>query len=143
MPHVRDAIVVAVLCALAGSAAAQPARYRRNQPVNVRVELSERTRPKPKPKGAAEASQRPTGEEILALESEKRDLREQQLALLRGLIADTPDSEPIEKADLLFRLADTLGQLARFHRLEGVRLELAGKAAEGKPHAARSSPPRR
>ncbi|MBZ0236184.1 MAG: hypothetical protein K8M05_27910 [Deltaproteobacteria bacterium] len=138
MPHVRDAIVVAVLCALAGSAAAQPARYRRNQPVKVRVDLSERTRPKPNPRGAAEASQRPTGEDILAEESEKRDLREQQIALLRGLIDDTPDSEPIEKADLLFRLADTLGQLARFHRLEGVRLELAGKAAEGKLHAARS-----
>ncbi len=143
MPHVRDAIVVAVLCAVAGSAAAQPARYRRNQPVNVRVDLSERTRPKAKPKGPADQPQRPSGEDILAEESEKRDLREQQVALLRGLIDDTPDSEPIEKADLLFRLADTLGQLARFHRLEGVRLELAGKASEAKAHATRSVGARR
>ena len=136
MPHVRSAIVVGVLCAVASSAAAQPARYRRNSPVKVEVELSERTRPKPRPAAPADGQPTITGEAILAAEAEVRDLREEQIELLRRLIDDTPDSEPIEKADLIFRLADSLAQLARFHRLEGVRLEIAGgKAAEAKQHA--------
>jgi outer membrane protein assembly factor BamD (BamD/ComL family) len=138
MSHVRSAIVVGVLCALAGTADAQPARYRRNQPVHVGVDLSERTRPKPRAKGTQAPPRLPTGEEILAEEGEKRDLREQTIELLRNLIDDTPDSEPIEKADLYFRLADTLAQLARFHRLEGVRLELAGQPNEGKQHGKQS-----
>ncbi len=143
--RVRCAIAaVGVLAALAATAAAQPARYRRTRPVKVDVELSERTRPRPRAVDEADRTPRLTAEEILALEGEVRDLREEQIELLRRLIDDTPDSEPIEKADLYFRLADTLAQLSRFHRLEGIRLEIeGGSAAAARTHARQAVTARR
>lgn len=125
-----------VLCCLAGSAVADEHRYRRTKPVNVRVELSERTRPKPKP-AADPADDKPTltPDELLALEAETRDLRLEQIRLLETLVGETPDDQPIEKADLTFRIADSYGQLSRFHRLESVGASIAGDQTRTAAHA--------
>ncbi len=129
MPH-RAIAGAVVLCCLAGNATADEHRYRRNKPVKVEVSLSERTRPKPRPKAAADDKPRFTPEELLAMEAETRDLRIEQIRLLEALVKETPDDQPIEKADLIFRIADSYGQLSRFHRLESAGAAIAADTAK-------------
>lgn len=118
-----------VLCCLAGTAVADEHRFPRDPNLEVKVELSERTRPKAKRTKPAEPKPGMRAEDILAAAAETRDLRIEQIRLLETLVEETPDDQPIEKADLIFRIADTYGQLARNHRLLGMDDELsAGKA---------------
>jgi tetratricopeptide (TPR) repeat protein len=127
----RVAIVGAVVFScLAGDAGAETPRYRRDPKLKVDVHLTERTRPKARPAPATADRPRVSPEELLAHEGEVRDLRLEQIRLLDELVADTPDDAPIEKADLVFRAADSYGQLSRYHRLEGVAAQIAADGAK-------------
>lgn len=115
----------------AGVADAGP-RYPRDPA--VRVDPTPRTpRPAP-PKPAAGAPKPVSATDVLAALGDAQPIREEQIALLKGLIADTPDSEPVEKADLHYRVAELYAQRERFHRLEATEDDIA--AGAGGPDAA-------
>nr|MBA3500884.1 hypothetical protein [Deltaproteobacteria bacterium] len=80
---------------------AKGTKYTRNPDVKVDVKLSERT--KPQPKTATEHEPLVTSELALSIEGLRGKFTAEQEQLLRNLIADTPDTEVDEKADLLFR----------------------------------------
>jgi tetratricopeptide (TPR) repeat protein len=101
------------------------------------VELSERVKPvaqkqAPSPKPA------PTPDSIMDSQLAAVPYREEQVQLLKKLIASAPDSDP-DKPDYLFRLGELYASQQRVYRLQSAKADIAGdkagmKAAADKAH---------
>ena len=115
------AALVAV-AALATNARAQEHRYERDEaPKAVDVDADD-VRDLAEKKHAArkvETEQRPlTADDVLAIRVKQQPIRDEQIELYKDLIEDTDDEDAMEKADLLFRLADLQAQRAANLRFE-------------------------
>ncbi len=110
--------------ALLPSLALADARYKRPQPAAPTVTLSDRTRPiAPKTEEAKPIS---SDAALAGLEKAEPTRREQEEILVK-LVANTPDDDVDEKADLLFRLAEHYAKQMRYWRLEATKAEIASK----------------
>jgi TolA-binding protein len=108
---VRKLATVIIFGALVGSAAAQNARYPR--PIVVpAVKLSERVRPLQPAAQPARAPFDVSG--ALSIETITRPPRNEQEPILVQLIASTPDTERVEKADYYLRLAELYSSQQRY-----------------------------
>src|SRR5689334_10693736 len=74
--------------------------YRRKTDVKVNVKVNDRTRPLVAKDEEKDQGPTLSADEILEVEGEVGDIREDQIQLLEALIEETPDSEVDEKADL-------------------------------------------
>ena len=121
----RACIVWLALVAGGGMATGAPTKYRRAPPIAI-GQRAPRPPPAPPASGPAGPS---VGVDGLAIEGAVDPIRDEQIALLEKLIADTPDADATEKADLYFRLGDLYAQRQRYHRLQGIDDELAAARA--------------
>jgi hypothetical protein len=113
-----------VLLALLPSLALADGRYKRPESATPPVNLSDRTKPiAPKVEEAKPIS----SDAALAGLAKAEPTRREQEEILVKLVANTPDDDADEKADLLFRLAEHYAKQMRFWRLEATRLEIAAK----------------
>jgi tetratricopeptide (TPR) repeat protein len=127
-------VVFALL--LGSTAHAQKTKYTRSQDLKVEVKQTDRTRPVQPAKDKPADKPVVTGELALSIEGLKGKFQAEQEQILKDLIADTPDSDVDQKADLYFRLGELQAKQQRFWRLEAARLSMeTGKQAEAK-HAA-------
>ena len=111
-----------ILLALLPSLALAEGRYRRPQPATPPVNLSERTKPiTPK----AIESKPITSDAALAALVDTEPVRREQEAILVQLVANTPDTDGDEKADLLFRLAEHYARQMRTWRLQAMKAQIA------------------
>jgi hypothetical protein len=107
-------LVAALAVLFVSTAAFADARYKRAQP-NVDVPRSERT--KPLPVDPPRAAGRPIdANAALAREITVMPIRDDQARILEALAAQTPDGT-LDKADVLFRLAELYAKQARAARL--------------------------
>jgi hypothetical protein len=116
----RTLVIAAVMFATT-SAAADPPRYSRKQPLVVPVKLSERV----KPKAAAKSDPaRPlSADAVLVIKDRQQPLRREQERILEKLVKDAPDDDP-EKPDYMFRLAEHYAQQLQFWRIKTVEEQL-------------------
>ena len=134
--HRNMAIAAVILTAAwSGAALAQAPKYTRSTKVEVKVKQTDRTKPKEAAPKKVEARPELTADDFIAIEGQVADIRSQQTELLEQLIEDTPDDEPNEKADLLYRLADLHAQKQRYWRFIGMdlypKIEKAKKGKKG------------
>jgi tetratricopeptide (TPR) repeat protein len=108
------------VCVLVGEARA--GRFTHEASVKPEVQLSERVKP-PQRREAAPAP--PSADTLLAVEVELEDVHLEQAALLRDLIARTPDENAEEKAEYYLRLGEIYSKTQRLHRLKGAEDEIA------------------
>jgi tetratricopeptide (TPR) repeat protein len=123
--------ISACLLVLASStAAAQHARFPREQPVPEAPVLSERV--KPVEPHAVVAAQKPAlgMDDVLSIDSLKGTIRGEQEQILAQLIANTPDSEVEEKSDCYFRLGELYAKQQRVWRMQ----QSAGAANKAKEY---------
>jgi tetratricopeptide (TPR) repeat protein len=129
-------VATSLLTAGAGDVAAQKARYSRQQDVKVKVNNNERTRPLVAKEEAGAPAPDLTADEILNVQSQVVDIRDDQILLLQALIDETPDSDVDEKAEAYFRLAEAYSQQYRYWRLRtqefAIKSDSAKKDAEKK-----------
>ena len=128
--RLAPALTLVLVLGTTGPAHAQRGRYTRTGAPAIEVKVSDRARPARAPAAAA-AAPAPTldGDQVLRIEAKVVDLRGTQAAYLREIIADTPDSETDEKADLYLRLADLYAGTERHWRLTATQADLAADAA--------------
>ena len=100
------------------------------------VELSNRVKPLATPQ-APPAAKPATPDSIMDAQLASVPFREEQVELLKKLIASAPDSDP-EKADYYFRLGELYASQQRVYRLQAVKAELAGRTADAKAAAAKA-----
>lgn len=118
--------VVAAACAVAAPAARAGDRFQHDARVALDAKLTDRSRaPTAHPGDAGGPGVTAPGDMLGAL-AELGPIQEDQAQLMRGLVHDTPDSEPMEKAEYLFRLGEIYAKQQRTHRL------LAAQASIGK-----------
>ncbi len=117
----RITCLLAVL-ATSGTAAAQHARYAREQPSPTENERSDRV--KPPPPVAATSSGKPAldVEAVLSIDSLRTPVRAEQEQILAQLIAQTPDSDAEEKASYYFRLGELYAKQQRLFRIKAAEL---------------------
>ena len=114
----RSLLVIALL---AGPAAAE--KFTHAPPAPVGVTLTDRV--KPPPRHDAPAAPSVGADEYLKIEELLGDVHEDQIAILKGLAATATD--PAERADTLFRLAEMYAKQYRLHHLRAVEAQLAHK----------------
>ncbi len=130
-----SAALVALLAPQVAWSQGKP-RYTRDTKVNVQVEQTERTKkPEEKAKKAEKAQPELTADDFIVLQGQVKHIRNQQVQLLEQLIQDTPNTEPVEKADLLFRLAELHAQSNRYWRFRAMemypKIDSSKKSARG------------
>jgi tetratricopeptide (TPR) repeat protein len=109
-------VAASLLIGSIGTASAQP-KHRRNTQVKVNVNMSERTRPLVVQDKKKQALPELSADDILNVEGQVGNIREDQIQLLKMLIEETPDRDVDEKADLHFRMAEAYAQQQRYWRL--------------------------
>lgn len=109
-----------LVAALAAPAAAQ--KFTHNAPAKIEVKLGERVKPPTAAVDQAPAKPTLDAEQFLGIEERLADVHDEQLAVLQDL-ANTA-TEPDEKADLLFRMAEMHAKLYRMHHLRAVEAEI-------------------
>ena len=122
--------------AASGTAAAQLARYPRQQPAPPPAVLSDRVRPLvAKPAADVPAATRPTigADDVLSIDGLRGAIRGEQEQILAQLIQNTPDSEVEEKSDYYFRLGELYAKQFRFWRLKSIELATATAGTPSKP----------
>ena len=110
------------LLASSGTAAAQHARYAREQPGPTENELSARVKPPPPLDSKSSGKPAVDMEAVLSIESLRTPVRAEQEQILAQLIADTPDTEVEEKSDYYFRLGELYAKQQRFYRIRAAEL---------------------
>ena len=128
-------VVVVVLAVVLGpGGAARAGSFTHQASVKPEVQLTERAKPPPR---RADTPAPPSADDLLAVEVVLDEVHLEQVDLLRGLIARTPDDNADEKADYYLRLGELYGKTQRLHRLKGAEDEIAlGKATDPKRRAA-------
>jgi TolA-binding protein len=117
--------VLAVLWT-SGTAAAQYARYPRQQPTPAPPALSDRVRPLiAKPTGQSAGKPSIDADAVLSIESLRGAIRNEQEGILADLITNTPDTEVEEKTDYYFRLGELYAKQHRFWRTKSAELAAA------------------
>lgn len=108
-----------LVAALAAPAMAQ--KFTHNTPVKVEVKLTDRVKP---PTVTEQAPAKPTveAEQFLGIEERLSGVHTEQLGVLKDLADSATD--PDEKADLLFRMAEMHAKLYRMHHLRAVEAEI-------------------
>jgi tetratricopeptide (TPR) repeat protein len=117
----RITCLLAVL-ATSGTAAAQHARYAREQPGPTENELSARVKPPPPITATSSGKPALDMEAVLSIESLRTPVRAEQEQILAQLIANTPDTEVEEKSDYYFRLGELYAKQQRFFRIKAMEL---------------------
>lgn len=145
-------LVIVGLVVSTTTAWAQKAKYTRQQDLKVDVKLSDRVKPiVPKDPKEQQQQQQPelSADQVLSIEGLVGEIRDEQEAILRKLINETPDSEVEEKSDDYFRLGELYAKQQRYWRLKGTELliqsdrtknpqdktKLAGEAAQAQTQA--------
>ncbi len=123
-----------MITAMVATPATAAPKYGRKGPVEVAPAERERTRAL-RARDDAPAAPTMTADEALAGEAAVEDVRAEVVASYRQLVDETPDSEPDDKAEALFQLAEVEARRNRFWRLEATRLTIAADAAKGKARA--------
>jgi hypothetical protein len=101
---------------VASTALADPPKYTRKPTLALEVKLSDRV----KPKAPIAIVDHPiTGAEAMDIEERNQPIRAEQEAVLAKLVKQTPDTD-LDKADLLFRLAEHYAKQSRFWRLKSM-----------------------
>ena len=103
--------------------AKKPAVLRQSSPDNGKGSRQNAAR---KPRPTFEAS------DLLRIQLDIEPIRDAQIELLAQLIADTPANKAMEKADLLFRLAEMHATKARYLRFQGMEQQAKIDRAEAK-----------
>lgn len=127
LPRISTKLAILGVLLSSTSAWAQKAKYTRQQEIKVDVKLSDRVKPiVPKdPKDAKQQQPELSADQVLAVEGLVGDIRAEQEAILKDLIAQTPDKEaPDEKADYYFRLGELYAKQQRYWRLKGAELAI-------------------
>jgi TolA-binding protein len=125
--------VVVALVAASSLAAAQHARYTRDQPAPAPVVLSERVKPKPvTAAGPAAAKPSIDADAVLSIDSLRGGVRTEQEQILADLIANTADSEVEEKSDYYFRLGELYANQHLMWRRKSAELAAATNAEQRK-----------
>ncbi|HEX4423562.1 MAG TPA: tetratricopeptide repeat protein [Kofleriaceae bacterium] len=104
---------------------AQAARHPHEATARPEVTLSDRAKPPPRREAPPPP---PTADDLLAVEALLGEVHGEQAAVLRDLIAHTPDTNPTDandKADYYVRLAELSARTQRTHRLQGAEAEIA------------------
>src|SRR5687768_9394569 len=110
-----------------GNAAAQHARYPRQQVAPTPPVLSDRVKPiAPKP---AQVAAKPSidADVVLSIDGLRGAIRSEQEQILAELVNNTPDSEVEEKADYYFRLGELCAKQHRFWRMKSSELAATSK----------------
>jgi tetratricopeptide (TPR) repeat protein len=97
------------------------------------VELSERVKPLAH-QDAPPPAKPATPDSIMESQLAAVPYREEQVELLRKLIASSPDTDP-EKPDYYFRLGEIMASQQRVYRLQSAKSEIAGDKAAAKTAA--------
>ena len=118
---------LAVLVVLVSSVAFAQ-KYTRQPRVTVPVTVSERSKPPPA-KVAPPAAAAPA-EAVYAVEIAAGPVRQEMEAILKKLIASTPDTAIDEKADLYFRLGELYAKQQRVARLQAAEAAIKGDRAK-------------
>jgi len=114
----RNRLLMLAVLVIAPSAHADRPKYVRKQHLEIDVKPSERVKPI---EPAKPVSHQPavTADQVLMIEERVDPIRQEQEAILLGLIRDTPDDDP-DKPDYLFRLAEHYASQLRLWRLKAV-----------------------
>lgn len=127
----RSFLLVA-LVTTAATATADP-KFTHDSHVSIDVKLTEHSAPPQKHDERAAPTLPP--DDAFALEIKLGDIHEEQAGVLLELIRNTPASEPMEKADYMFRLGELYAKVQRINRLAATKAEIelahapAGKRA--------------
>jgi hypothetical protein len=114
-------LVLVILVGLAPASYADPPRYTRKPDLKLDVKPSARVRPiRP---ATARRGPDVTPDDVLEHQRLAEPMRREQEAILIGLIADTPDSDP-DKPDYFFRLAEHYAEQLRYWHLKSVELTI-------------------
>ncbi len=110
-----------LLAALTAPAAAD--KFTHTTPVHVDVTVTDRVKPPPR-------HEEPTGptvtaEQFLRIEELLGDVHNDQIAILKDLLANTPPADVADRADLLFRIAEMYAKQYRLHHLRSVQAQIA------------------
>ncbi|HEY5925684.1 MAG TPA: tetratricopeptide repeat protein [Kofleriaceae bacterium] len=125
---------------MSGTAAAQHARYPRQQPTPVPPALSDRVKPiVAKPAGQSAAKPSIDADAVLSIEGLQGPIRTEQEQILADLITNTPDSEVEEKTDYYFRLSELYTKQQRFWRMKAAELSAGATDASRKQQAAKAA----
>ncbi|HET7500677.1 MAG TPA: tetratricopeptide repeat protein [Kofleriaceae bacterium] len=116
------ALVIVAAAGLGSSSIARAGKRTHEASAGPEVHLSERAKPPPR---RADAPAPPSADQLLSVEALLGELHLEQIDLLRGLIARTPDDAGDEKADYYVRLAELHARAHRLHRLKGTEDEIA------------------
>ena len=128
----RLAVCVLVLSSVSGNAAAQHARYPRQQPLPTPPALSDRVKPiVVKPASQAAAKPSVDADAVLSIESLRGAIRTEQEQILASLIDNTPDAEVEEKTDYYFRLGELYAKQHRFWRMKSSELAASDRTQSG------------
>ncbi len=130
----RTKLAMLLLAGTSATAAAGPRQTR--EPADPgKVVLHEQTKAR-KPADAEPAGPAISGDKLIEIEKETLPVLEAIAQEYEALAKDTPDDDADEKADVLFRLAETYGRIARYHRLHVQELSIAGKDKDAEAAAA-------
>lgn len=88
-----------------------------------RVAVPRNTVTRPQRAHIAKARPQLSADDILAAQRKVGPYRDQQITLMEQLVRETPDSEALNKADLLFRLAEMYAKKARYLRYRAMELD--------------------
>ena len=120
----RSVVSVTLLAALVGHAhAGDKSKFTHASNVKIDVKLSDRVKPPPK-RDNPPAEPGVTGDTMLHIEELLTPIKAQQEALLIDIIAKTPDTDAMDKADLYFLLGELYAKRHRAARLLAVDAEM-------------------
>lgn len=136
MSRIATLTVTTTLLCVTSAVHAQPRR-----PLLDRVAVPENKRPE-KRAGHSKAQPQLSADDMLAVQHEVAPYRERQIQLAEQVVEETPDTQAMEKADLLFRLAELYASKARYLRFRAMELasridRAAGNANHDKPERER------
>lgn len=112
-----------VVISLIGAATARADKFTHHAAGNPDVQITDRARPIAKRDTPAAPEVR--ADDVLRVAGLVEDIRDEQIAILKGLIASAPKDDVDERATLLFQLGEMYAKQLQFHRLKKIEDELA------------------